>query len=254
MSTDRPLLDYAPPRPWARRYWKRLTPIVLLLAIAGTGWWWRRDLVHAWRRHAYLRAERRCLAFRPEPDRVAYEEDPARAGQLLAASGTEYLPHVEQGHDGPRTLALWWPKVVREFPDAFRHVQHPGRKALLFLHERTTPKGRRVLVCTMVYVRPDSPTPLLTFETRVSDPATWDLPPRVAGGSLEVLENVWNYYSTKPVRIYAGRPDPADPSRLTIDFEVAGQRGVFEGRVTDAQSEGLPTEFDLRTRRGDPSR
>lgn len=107
------------------------------------------------------------------------------------------------------------------------------------------------------YVRPGPQTPLFTYETRISDLATWDAPPRLAGGrGYGMVDNVWNYYSTKPVRIYAGRPDPADPSRFTIPFDLAGQRGVIECRVTDAEpgNPHFPTDFELSTRPGDPRR
>lgn len=252
------MLEYAPRRPWVRRRWKRLTLIMLLLAVAMAAWWWRRDIAFAWKRSEYLRAQERCLAFGAEAGRVAYEEDPVHAGQVLA-SDRDYLGVKAQGHDGERTLALWWPRAVVEFPDAYRYVRHTGPKALLFLHERTTPKGRRVLVCVTMYVRAGQPLSRLTFDTRVSDPATWGKAPGIAGGLVGVVDNVWYYYSTKPVRIYAGRADPGDPSRFTMEYEILGKRGVIEGRVTDADDydgtpRTLPTKVEMSAREGDPRR
>ena len=37
---------------------------------------------------------------------------------------------------------------------------------------------------------------------------------------------------TTAFRLFAGQPDPADASRFTIDYEVAGGRGTIEGRLT----------------------
>lgn len=190
-------------------------------------------------------------------NRVAYEESPIPAGQLLA-SDADYLPHIERAsHDGPRTLALWWPKVARDFPDAFNYTRHTGPKRSA-LPPRTHDAGgtpRASLHVHLYYVRPEQQTPLLTYETRISDPATWDASPKLVGGrgSGEV-DDVWNYFSTHPVRIYAGRADPADASRFTIDFELSGQRGVIDGRVKDAEPGSLhfSTEFEISTRPGDP--
>ena len=35
----------------------------------------------------------------------------------------------------------------------------------------------------------------------------------------------------KQFRLFNGQPDPADPSRFTIAYEVDGQRGTIEGRL-----------------------
>jgi hypothetical protein len=43
-------------------------------------------------------------------------------------------------------------------------------------------------------------------------------------------------------RFYAGQPDPADPSRFTIDYDMNGTRGTIRGRVKgDETIELLPT-------------
>lgn len=225
------MLEYAPRRPWVRRRWKRVALVALLMGVAAAGWWWRGEIDYAWQRAAYLRAQQRCLQFQAEPDRIAYEENPILAGQLLA-SDADYLPHIEKAsHDGPRTLALWWPKAARDFPDAFNYTPHLGSKALLFLHERTTPGGRRVLVSMFMYVRAGQQTPLLTYETRISDAATWDAPPTLAGGrGSGVVDNVWNYYSTKPVRIYAR---PSRPHRrLPLHDRLRAWRATRRDRGT----------------------
>jgi hypothetical protein len=37
----------------------------------------------------------------------------------------------------------------------------------------------------------------------------------------------------KPLRLYAGQPDPNDPSRFTIRYDLDGQPGTIEGWVNE---------------------
>jgi hypothetical protein len=41
---------------------------------------------------------------------------------------------------------------------------------------------------------------------------------------------------SRRTRLYSGRPDPADPSRFTIDYEVCGQRDTIDGQLLEAGS------------------
>jgi hypothetical protein len=35
------------------------------------------------------------------------------------------------------------------------------------------------------------------------------------------------------LRLFGGQPDPADPSRFTIPYEVGGKPGIIHGRLKD---------------------
>ena len=240
-------LGYAPRPAGLRGRWKRAAiALAVLLPLAAAGWW-RKDIKAYFATAGLLRAQQRCLEFDPGPDRVAYEEDPAKAQALLAQP--EYLP-AKVDAQGSSTAALWWPKAVRDFPDATQFFSAKGNVGLLFLHERTTPGGRRVLVCGMAH-----PDPSLvggrSFGLRAIDPATRRTLPVTAGGQWVAFPEFRSYVPGRPLRLYAGRPDPADPSHFTVEYEARGQRGVMDGWVLDAPAAGgggLPVvlKLDLR--------
>jgi hypothetical protein len=244
-------LQYAPRRSGVRRRWKRVAIGLALLLPLGAGWWWRNDIKAYFATANLLRAQERCLEFDPGPDRVAYEENPARAQALLAQP--EYLP-AKVDVQGAITAAVWWPRVVREFPDATRFFSGKSNMGLLFLHERVTPGGRKVLVCAMVH-----PDPALTggrsFGLRAVDPATRRRLPETAGGLWTVFPELDPYVDGRPLRVYAGRPDPADPSHFTIEYEARGKRGVLDGWVLDeptTSNSGLPVTLKLDFRPDGP--
>ena len=126
--------------------------------------------------------ERQCLTHSAPPDKVVYEEDPAEAERLLAATGGGYesvmpglgggkrfhaprrvlrgesddLP-APPGYQPPVRAAV--PQYVNDFVDVaggfsvgggggglFGGVSHQSDAALLFLHERKAPNGDRLLV------------------------------------------------------------------------------------------------------------
>jgi hypothetical protein len=39
----------------------------------------------------------------------------------------------------------------------------------------------------------------------------------------------------RPWQVFAGQPDPADPTHLTIAYDIAGVPGVIDGRLTDGE-------------------
>jgi hypothetical protein len=121
---------------------------------------------------------------------------------------------------------------------------------LMFLHERTTPKGRRMLVCGMVY-----PDPNLaggrSFGIRAVDRATLRQTPDTAGGHWFVFPEFREYITDRPLRLYAGRPDADDLSHFTIEYEYRGKRGFLDGWLTDAVKPvgtDLPVDIKLELR------
>lgn len=100
-----------------------------------------------------------CLTHVAPPDKVLYEEDPARAVELLA-SGAAYEPAVllRQNFTGERPPPGWQPPVRAKAPDYFTRLWRTmgGRgdvfsnaitpATLLFLHERVTPRGEKWMV------------------------------------------------------------------------------------------------------------
>jgi hypothetical protein len=77
-------LVYAARRPGVRRRWKHPTVLLAVATVVAAAWWWRKDIATAMKVAPTLPAQRQSLVFDPGPDRVAYEEDPAKAQALLA--------------------------------------------------------------------------------------------------------------------------------------------------------------------------
>ena len=162
----------------------------------------------------------------------------------------------------------------------FRSVE-PNEIGLLFAHALKTPSGEERLVCvwaqgrlTLIFPgsrlpQPDEPfsgtakksllivavpcvpgkgekpiavvrdgrTELLVHPVREEIEVPWTWTPAANGQPERFrIDAPYTY------RFYAGQPDPADPSRFTIDYDVNGKRGTLRGRLTrDDTIELLPT-------------
>jgi hypothetical protein len=102
--------------------------------------------------------EQKCAAHAPSPQTVVYEEDPAEAAKLLATPGGAYERVLNTLMD----LPAYQPPVravVPDYVEGFGSLAAPGgggglfgggrlwsAPCLLFMHERTTPGGQKLLV------------------------------------------------------------------------------------------------------------
>jgi hypothetical protein len=96
---------------------RRVVLIVLLLAAAIGGAWYRNDITWAVRRGLLLRAQKQCMEFEAKPTRVVYEEDATKARELLTQK--DYRPTVLDAA-GQQTGAMYWPGEVQKYPEASR--------------------------------------------------------------------------------------------------------------------------------------
>ena len=221
-------LQYAPrPKLWRRRRF-RLALLVLLGAAAVAGWWWRADVASSVATAKMLYAQRQCMTFEPPAGQVAYDEDVARAQALLTRP--QYVPGTLP--DGKSIAALWWPKEVRGFPEADRFFVGSPNKGLLFLHERTTSGGRRVLVTGMAWPK-NGVLGDVALGFRAVSPATWKTTPQTAGGLWAAQPELNRFHGGRGLRILAGRPDPTDPSHFTVEYQTGRGRGTWDIRVRD---------------------
>jgi len=248
-------LDYASRQSWIRRRWHRLVIILLLLAAAIAGTWYRNNIIWAAHRSLLLRAQYQCMEFEAKPTRVVYEEDTTKARELLKQR--DYRPAMLDV-TGQKTGAMYWPSEIQNYPEALRYFSSGGPNclnndaSLLFLHERKTPSGQSVLVCVTAWMDKNAGSPVVRFSVRGVLPGNWRTDPGVTGS----LGAFVRYNERTPLRMYAGQPDPADLSRFTVEYELHGKRGVFEGRVKDIinPTSNLRVEFDFDIRPGGPSR
>jgi hypothetical protein len=247
-------LEYASRPGWVRRRWRRATLVILLLGAIIAGGWCRHSITWAVRRGLLLRAQRQCLDFNAQPGRVVYEEDVARASELLKQP--DYRP-TKLGPDGQRIGAAWWPAEIRNYPEASLWPNGgAGEEALLFLHERKTASGQSVLVSVKAWM--DRRLRRVQFGSRAVSLATWNSDSQTVGGLHGGAFEISDYYERTPLRIYAGNLDPADASRFTVEYELNGLRGVLKGRVKDSSqppgTSNLTVELELEYQRGEPSR
>lgn len=217
MSTTPSPISYEKPNRW--RIWVRratLPAIIIALGVLA--------LVYgpSVSRHVeLLRWQRRAMQFDRPADQVVYESDPARA---RAVSRT--IADMEAANSSGAPV-YQFSRTWREF---FKILEPPGRKpgALLFLHERWTPKGQRRLVSVDLPARAEQPA----FHMLVFRPGTMGSNP----GLLD--ESSWiPPFLTQPrpagLKIMAGQVDARDASHFTIEWQSDAQSGVIDGYLLD---------------------
>ena len=214
--------------------------MLAFVLVAGALLFWRNDVHWAVERGRELYAQHRCLTLEPPEGTVVYEEDPARARQLLQSA--DYRPATTP--DGKAVAALRWPKEAREWPGMAKHLWLTPPPAVLFMHEVRSPRGERVLlVATANYEQgmPDG----VGFRVEAITPATWHQASQGAAGLATIMvkpprdrDSRAARESVGPVRIFAGRIDPKDPSRVLIEYEGGGDHGFAEIQVFDNPGRG----------------
>ena len=60
-----------------------------------------------------------------------------------------------------------------------------------------------------------------------------DTAPQTAGGLWAAQPELGSFHAERRLRILAGRPDPNDPSRFTIEYETRRGRGAWDISVRD---------------------
>ena len=170
--------------------------------------------------------ERQCLGYQNPSDPVVYEEDPAAAARLAAKTGGPAPGHYVQSQNGDGPAATWW--VAAPLAALKSTLSLPSASgATVFLGALTDGDGRRRLVSVEAVPR-YAVNGFMGFTVREFEPASG------RGPLAQASQMDWWCDSSgipgQSIRVFAGKPDPADPSRFTFDFEVDGRRGTFEGR------------------------
>jgi hypothetical protein len=225
-------LDYAPAPPVLRRRWARrsMLGMVLLTAVAAGAWWGP----GAYRRASVLYWQRQCMRYTAPGEWVAYESDPVAGAALRSADPHyQFAPLAGRPRKPMATgyLPECWTRFVQANP-GFPTASGP----ILFLHELRTPSGRSRLVAVAGAFDPLTlPQFINGYDVggEVIEPATWTTPSqnRTGGMFISVLTDL----RPEPphLRVYAGQPDPADPSHFTIRYEVEGVTHVVDGWLRD---------------------
>ena len=184
--------------------WRGAALDALLAAAAAVGWG------PGWVRHAaVLLDQRRCMGYAAAADQVVYDSP-------------------RDGHGVRRSLKK------RYAPSCWKRFTRAPGSAVVFLHGRTSPSGKRRLVCIeadpqVVNHSVGSTSILPSWSFRVLTPGTLRKEPADVPGP--VYKDA--FFLIAAERIYAGQPDPADPSHFTIDYERHGERKTVDAWLQD---------------------
>jgi hypothetical protein len=199
-------LDYAPPPPMHRRrsFRRALIAGAALCLVFGGFMWGPRT----WRRVELLLLQRQCMAYTRPPTQVVYEPDRVRGAALWVVGG-EYVKRPPGG-------------VLHQPPIAARAGLGDG----FFLHGRHRPDGRlRLVNVTLWYTASGG----VDLGANVHTPMTFTQPSTARTSSTDFPRGP----TATPPRLYAGQPNPNDPTRFTIRYEYSDESGVVHGRLND---------------------
>lgn len=200
---------------------------------------------NAWRkmrtRLAMESVRRECLRFQRAQDRVVYDDDPSVI-EALSESDPLYVvghfslsPHGRQIVFYPtdclqRLLSMGDSDFSMEVISPFVHGRHAGRAverlvALDLANRKAMAADRFAMQMVVVIIRP-------IYALYLPDMI-------LHGYSLELPGD-----SHTPVRFFAGRPDPNDPARFTVRYDLGQQECELEGVLKEDDT------VDLRVIRG----
>jgi hypothetical protein len=187
-------LEYAPRPPMYRRKRFRRVVIVSSVLFAVASYFWGPGV---WHRVQIMYWQNRCLNYTARPNHVVLE----MTGDGHEQSDPEDSPwtHYAQLTNGPK--------------------ESPA-----FLHEMHRPDGAARLVVVGAFhggLFGDD----LAFHAGILSHASFARPMAWCGeGESSLLATGF-----RPFKVFAGQLDPANPSHLTIDYELDGRRFIMDG-------------------------
>jgi hypothetical protein len=176
------------------------------------------QLIPQLKRAADRRKIERCMAYTPPAGQVVYEEEPTKAGVLLKQRNYRAAVHFS----GPVPAAVYvpteWEQLKGILPGGFTNSM-----AALFMHKLKTQTGveKLVLIELLYWERSGIPTHFWS-DAHPRPDVYWG----VILPSRPTVDR-WD------LRFFAGRVDPADASRLLIDYELDGERDSISGQLGD---------------------
>ena len=242
MTKPPPQLDYGLAPPQRRKRLVRGALVLAGLVLIAAGWQWGSV---AWNRLPILYWQRQCLRYTATPDQVVYEEYPSQVPRLLSEGYVRYTL-MRGGKPDPTPATTFaaaapfprcWSRLTALVPPKSA-LPGSGSGAILFLHERTSPRGNRRLVCLRYF--PETYSFCTQFieaynvEENIVTPGTLTSLPQTALHPRSV--DVTSGFPRHPplVRIFAGQPDPNNPARFTIRYQMWGQEDLLDGLLDDA--------------------
>ena len=241
-------LDYAPPLQWHQRRRVRRWILAGLLAMAiASAWWWG----PLWWHDIRLRYYRwQCNNYTASADQVVYAEDAKMVEQILQAGGTRCVYPTQFGLTDSRIYRGAVPKIPGCWENlaSLDGAQIRSSDAIVFLHERSTPKGVHWLICVTYsgcyenFYGKGRTDWVMT--TNVISPRS--VPNGTESRGIEANPGT--------LRLFAGQADPADASHFTFMYELNGQRGTIDGWLQDDQRDKRWAEMNYQIRDGPAKR
>ena len=232
IASSQSQLEYAPAAPVLRRRRFRRAIIALIVVVGGVALWRAGPPFVRQVRYVYWQSQ--CMNFTAPPNFVAYEEDPTRTAALLKL--VEYQPVPVPF--GPAAPAGFVPPPVTHL------WSHHG--PLVFLHERTTPSGRKRLVVLGYSYRL-----LGSFFAPQRELSLFGSGRFVAtllpGSEIQGDPHNRLFISLNPqdkLRFFWGQLDPDHADHFTVDYLLNDQPGTIDGYLKD------DGQLDLRVRDG----
>lgn len=193
-------------------------------------WTYKALIGQGWNAYRFAAVQRQCVAYADAPDSVAYETDAGTGERLVATHGNNYQRIAVPGNPVGRSIEPYRELLTQIGPNSVLLPGDPLEGAAVFLHERRTASGRRVLV--YCYYEPPG-----TAEAQGHLHAiAMDLPidrQRLSHGGhswndVQAFVNkdaravAWPKEKRLPrvSRIYAGQAVEHDPSAFTVLYEM----------------------------------
>lgn len=223
-------LNYAPTPPQWRKWIRRAAWTGLLLIAGFATWLWG---PRAWQKAKILYWQRQCMNYIAPVDQIVYEENPETV-LLLEAD-----PNYRIGRWSDATNSSITPAIRYAYRDAsvlknllVLTTSYSRLDPVVFLHERRTPSGKPRLI--YIEHRPSS----LQLVEGIRVDASLFIPASATTQLIPVDHdgNGWGGWQARAplrVRIFAGQPDPGNPSHFTIRYQMWGQEDVIDGWLGD---------------------
>jgi len=237
-----PALGYAPPPALHRRRRTRLIAAALLLLVFAIGGAvaWRRYAPWLQQRNAMLSAQRACLEYTPPPGSIVFQQ----AADVTYEGKPWSQPSLRQPNVPPA-----WQNYHARHVAPFSSIPNSSiqSQGTLFLHERRSLGGFRKLVAVELRVVWHEKGTTFQAAKRAIEPGTLRRDPRETWGGptfpdpsktnlVGQMQPLFQADYGSAVRFFPGVPDPADPSRFTIDYQIGDRRETIDGYLDDDDS------------------
>lgn len=226
--------------------------IILSIAIASIALYRMRDGIKDWN---LSRLEHNCVTYTSPSEQIVYSAL-AEDVRTLSASSEEYSL-LNSTTPAIAFMPSQWISFRRAFFNSKQYNIGPGSTGglnlsptvmnpVIFLGERTTPRGERQLICVTfsgfggntpwdVPTQPTYPASQSAYEIIFAF-STWTVGSSRTPPVLAVIgeHNVFSYVPPRNLRFFAGQPDPKNLTRFTVRYDLNGQSGQLDGILEGA--------------------